>query len=127
MIVKRITSAGQQATHACDGRCSKAWGINRRPSIPSRAERDASEDPDDYAFLADDELGEAPEDPGTYEGFCAKPRNAKGPEDINKWCLRECERAWMSERGQPDATPQLPDFSTRLYNIAPHKRATANG
>lgn len=122
MIVKRITFAGQPATHACDGRCDKAWGINTRPSVPARAERGKLENPDDYAYLADDELGTAPIDPGSYEGGCAKPIGAAGPEDINKWCVRECERAWMSPAGHPDATPELPDFSARLYNIAPHRR-----
>jgi hypothetical protein len=125
MITKRILF-GQPATHACDGICTKAWGINGRPSIPSRAERDASDNPD-YAFLADDELGEAPVDPGTYEGGHAKPIMATGPEHINKWCIRECERSWMSPRGQPDAAPTLPNFSTRLYNIAPNKREPAGG
>lgn len=125
MIVKRLSFFGQSTTHACDGRCDKAWGINSRPSVPSRAERLAQENPDDYAFLADDELGTAPIDPGTYEGGNAKPRGARGPDDINKWCVRECERAWMSPRGQPDAAPELPDFSTRLHNIAPRKRANA--
>jgi len=122
MIVKSITFAGQAATHVCDGRCDKAWGINSRPSIPSRAERNKMANPDDYAYLADDELETAPADPGSYEGGHAKPRDARGPDDINKWCVRECERAWMSPPGQPDAVPDLPDFSARLYNIAPHRR-----
>lgn len=125
MIVKPLNFAGQQATHACDGRCDKAWGINKRPSIPSRADRDAQENPDDYAYLSDDELGTAPIHPGTTEGPHAKPVNARGPDDINKWCVRECERAWLSPPGHPDAPPKLPDFSARLYNIAPHKRDNA--
>lgn len=124
MIKKRLTFAGQAATHACDGRCDKAWGINSRPSIPSRADRQDAADPDDYAFLADSELGTAPADPGTYEGGHAKPLAAKGPEDINKWCIRECERSWMSSPGKPDAPPDLPDYSVRHYNKAPHRRET---
>jgi hypothetical protein len=79
---------------------------------------------DDYAYLADDELDEAPVDPGTYEGNHAKPIDAKGPDDINKWCVRECERGWMSPPGRPDAVPDLPDFSARFYNVAPHRRDT---
>jgi hypothetical protein len=122
VIVKRLSFAGQAATHACDGRCDKAWGINSRPSAPSRGERRHAADPDDYAFLADDELGTAPVNPGTYEGGDAKPVDAKGPDDINKWCVRECERAWISSPGQPDAAPELPDFSARHYNVAPHRR-----
>lgn len=119
MIVKRIIFFGQSATHACDGKCNKAWGRNGRPRVQ------ISDHVDDYAHLADDELGEAPVDPGTYEGDHAKPADARGPDDINKWCVRECERAWMSPPGRPDATPELPDYSVRLYNCAPHKRDKA--
>jgi len=122
MITKRLRFAGQEATHACDGRCDKAWGINSRPSIPSRADRQSAPDPDDYAFLADDELGSAPVNPGTYEGGHGKPVGAKVPGDINKWCVRACERAWMSPPGNPDASPDLPDYSARHYNKAPHRR-----
>lgn len=122
MIVKRLRFFGQAATHACDARCDKAWGINGRPSIPAREDRARSANPDDYAYLADDELGIAPADPGSYEGGHAKPRHARSPDDVNKWCMRECERAWKSPPGHPDAPPDLPDFTTRLYNIAPHKR-----
>jgi hypothetical protein len=52
MITKTITFCGQKATHACDGRCDKAWGHNSRLAVP----------------------------------------------------------------------PAMPDFSVRLYNIAPHRR-----
>src|SRR4029077_3642539 len=116
MIIKYLTFAGQAATHACDGKCNKAWGMNGRPSVQ------ISDDKDDYAYLADDEVDEAPIDPGTYEGGHAKPRAAEGSNDINKWCVRECERAWMSPPGKPGTTPELPDFSVRLYNKAPHRR-----
>lgn len=117
MITLRITSFGQQATHVCDGKCNKAWGINNRPSVQISA------DEDDFAYLADDELGEAPEDPGIYEGGDAKPIGAKGPDDINKWCVRECERAWMSPPNRPDAEPKPKDLSTRFYNKMPSRRA----
>jgi hypothetical protein len=30
---KRITFFGQPAKVVCDGRCSKAWGINSRPTV----------------------------------------------------------------------------------------------
>ena len=122
MIVKSIIFCGQRATHACDGRCDKAWGSNSRPTRPSRKERAVAADPDDFAYLSDDELGTAPVDPGTFEGPDSKPLGAKGPDDVNKWCVRECERAWISPPGRPDAPPELPDFSARLYNIAPHRR-----
>jgi hypothetical protein len=117
VIVKRLTFFGQPATHACDGRCDKAWGHNGgRPQVQ------LSDDVDDYAYLADGELGTAPGVTGVTEDEQSKPFHAKGPEDINKWCVRECECAWMSPPGQPDKEPELPDFSARFYNKAPHRR-----
>lgn len=71
---------------------------------------------DDYAFLADAELGTAPKDPGTYECGCAKPDS---PDNMNKWCARECERSKIVEEGN---SIDLPDFSKRYYNI-PRKTA----
>lgn len=97
--------AGFPVTIACDGRCSKAWGISARPR------NQLSDDVDDFEWLADDELGKAPEDPGTYEGGHAKPTS---PDEChNKWCARECERSVMVDRGK---TYALPDFSTRRAN-----------
>ncbi|HSX22392.1 MAG TPA: hypothetical protein VLE97_06405 [Gaiellaceae bacterium] len=120
MIVKRLRFLGQVATHACDGKCHKAWGSNGgRPQVQ------LSDDVDDYAYLADGELGDAPAVTGITEGGQNKPVNARGPDDINKWCVRECERAWISPPGNPDAAPELPDFSARFYNKAPHKRTAA--
>lgn len=83
---KTIIFFGQQAKVNCDENCNKAWGINLRPRIyaelpdeiyplpggsifPAGKEIDF----DDYAYLSDNELGDAPIDPGTYEGGCAKP------------------------------------------------------
>lgn len=116
MIIKRIIFFDRSATHACDGKCNKAWGINSRPKVQ------LSDDVDDIAYLADDELGEAPESSGIREGGDDKPVEAKGPDDINKWCVRECERAWMSSPGQSNAEPDLPDYSVRHYNKPPHRR-----
>jgi hypothetical protein len=116
VIKKHLIYFGRNATHACDGKCNKAWGNNNRPTIQ------LSDDPDDFAYLADGELGEAPKISGIYEGGDNKPVDAKGPDDINKWCVRECERAWLSDPYQPNAEPQLPDFSARFYNKAPHRR-----
>lgn len=90
----------------CDANCAKAWGISQRPKVQ------ISQDEDDYAFLADHELGTAPADPGTYEGPHGKPQQV--PERHNKWCVRECERSEMVDPGQP---LELHDFSQRLYNI----------
>lgn len=77
--------------------------------------RELSENEDDYAYLADDELGDAPEDPGTYEGDDAKPINKIGIP--NKWCVRQCERCAMSHPGEWNKPLPLPDFSNRVYNI----------
>lgn len=116
MLVKLITMYGKPAVLACDGCCDKAWGINNRPSQKFPG------DVDDYAFLADAELGEAPEDPGTCEGGFAKP--TEPGERLNRWCARECERsAWSSE---PNVLVQLDDFSKRRYN-QPWKHEEAAG
>ncbi len=106
MIQKQIVAFGQDRILSCDANCSKAWGINSRQKVQ------LSEDPDDYAFLSDTELGEAPVDPGTYEGGHAKPTL---PENrLNKWCYRECER---SESTKPGEAIVLFDFSVRRKNI----------
>lgn len=105
LLVKPITFFDEKLVLACDGRCDKAWGINTRPR------HQLSDDPDDYEFLADGELGEAPADPGTYEGNHAKPAPSDGPYRQNKWCARECERSVM---GVGDLLP--PDLSARVRN-----------
>ncbi|MGH1336033.1 MAG: hypothetical protein ACRBFS_07880 [Aureispira sp.] len=104
-----ITYFGQSMKVACDEKCNKAWGIIARPKIEFE-----EQDLDDYAFLSDDELGEAPIDPGTYEGGQAKPiDNNQIP---NKWCVRQCERCASSELGKPNEELELPDYSKRSYN-----------
>lgn len=106
MIHKVVLYFGQPMGVACDARCDKAWGINNRPRVRFG-------DEDDYAFLADDELGTAPTDPGTYEGGVGKPQ---GPEyRLNKWCVRECERS-SNTPPQLNVLCELPDFSHRHYN-----------
>jgi hypothetical protein len=107
-IARRVIYFGQPGVVICDARCDKAWGINNRPLVQF------SEDQDDTAFLADNELGEAPADPGTYEGGCAKPTEPS--ERLNKWCVRECERSAMSRSGRGDEVVEAPDFSKRLFN-----------
>lgn len=102
---KQIQWLRQSVTLACDGLCAKAWGVNCRPR-----EQFDSADADDFAFLADAELGTAPADPGTYEGGYGKPDS---PEGMNKWCARECERSTLNEVGEPVA---IKDLSMRSYN-----------
>lgn len=106
MYAKAILYFGQPSCVACDGNCAKAWGINNRPK------EQLSDNEDDYAFLADDELGEAPADPGTYEGGQGKP--VEPHELLNKWCVRECERSTLHPI---NVMCRLPDFSKRRYNM----------
>ncbi len=102
---KIILYCGQTCLIVCDGRCDKAWGINNRP----RKRR--SDDLDDYVFSGDDEIGQAPADPGTYEGDHAKPA---GPGDFNKWCVRECER---TSTGDPGEVVRPPDMVNPQPNL----------
>jgi hypothetical protein len=67
------------------------------------------------AVIASIILGEAPTDPGTYEGDDAKPVNKQFIP--NKWCIRQCERCEMSHPGEWAKPLTLPDFSKRVYNI----------
>ncbi len=101
LIVSARRYCGQSVWLACDGQCNKAWGICARPSIQ------ISEDPDDIVWLADHELGDAPEDPGTYEGGYGKPIIPCH----NKWCARQCERSAITS---PDRIPALPDWNNRI-------------
>lgn len=70
---------------------------------------------DDYCYLADDELGTAPIDPGTIEGEDSKP--ILPSERLNKWCCRECERSIIVDDIDVAVDFELPDLSKRLYNI----------
>lgn len=110
VLAKEILFFGQRVTLACDGNCNKAWGMSTRP----RVDLD-EENPDDFYWLADGELGDAPQDPGTYEGTQGKPELDQRLE--SKWCARECERSRIFA---PHETVALPDFSAHLYNIKSH-------
>lgn len=106
---KLIQYFGQTAKVVCDEQCDKAWGINNRPTIS------LSDNEDDYAYRSDNELGDAPANPGTYEGGQAKPVDKL---DIpNNWCVRECERCSMSSPGKFNEPLKVKDFSERVYNI----------
>lgn len=115
-LEKRVTFFGQSAKVACDGCCSKAWGMNSRPSVQ------LSGDIDDFYYIADGELADAPADPGTTEGDHAKPLVVRSAADMNKWCVRECERCVMSDPGAADAPLKLRDFTERRYN-KPQRKA----
>lgn len=121
-LTKQITRFGREVALSCDGRCDRAWGIDARPRV------DLSEDPDDVAYLADEEIGIAPEDPHTYEGGHGKPSaEALLPADaalMNKWCARQCERSSIAAVGEPIT---LRDWSKRCYNKVPVQRTTQRG
>ena len=117
MIEREIVYFGRRRVLCCDGRCEKAWGIDTRP----RLELDL-EDLDDFAWLSDGELGEAPVDPGTYEGSCGKPAPTEKLE--SKWCARQCERSGVFAPGED---VELRDLGRRFYNMAPHVRDGARG
>jgi hypothetical protein len=114
MQTKEIVFHGTAATLVCDANCGKAWGISHRPKVVFNPADD-----DDSAYLADDELGFAPGDPGTYAGGCAKPTT---PALMNKWCSRECER---SNVVLPGGELKLPNFAERLFN-QPWKHKLSN-
>ncbi len=101
---------GRTVLATCDLRCEKAWGVNGRNAPDTTVELDLGGDEDDIVYLADHETGEAPRDPGTYEGGCAKPFH---PDRHNRWCLRECERCEIVEAGEPIV---VRDYSKRHYN-----------
>ncbi len=99
----------QTCLAVCDHKCEKAWGINGRSHFEGVSI--AYDDEDDNVYLADHEVGIAPNDLGTYEGGHGKPMH---PDKHNKWCVRECERCAIID---PNDEIRLPDFSKRRYNI----------
>lgn len=114
-----ITYFGKPTRVKCDRKCNKAWGINNRPSLQ------LSDDEDDIVWLSDEELGEAPTDPGTYEGGDAKPLS---PDHFpNRWCVRECERCEKSNPDEHGLPLVLKDWSKRVFNISQSKTAEEVG
>jgi hypothetical protein len=104
-----ITVSNQPAIIKCDGKCDKAWGINEREKIK------LSDDPDDYCYLSDRELGLAPLLSTSTKRLKNKPTNK-----INfptSWCICECERSVISEPDTPYGDIDVPDFNNRVYNI----------
>jgi hypothetical protein len=90
----------------CDGQCHKAWGNQ------DRKRQQLSDIDDDWAYLADDELGEAPAESDWWEGGYNKPESPTlFP---NKWCVRACERCSIADTEQD---LKLKDFSQRFYNM----------
>lgn len=106
MRAKAIKYFGKPYILICDGLCGKAFGSN------SRLKNQLSDDENNWEYLSDNELFEAPVDPGTYEHNDAKP--IKDEDKLNRWCARECERSKMVEGLEYF---ELPDFSKRVRNI----------
>jgi hypothetical protein len=106
LLTTEIQYFGKRCLAVCDQKCHKAWGINGgRPEI-----RDPN-DEDNVVWFADDEVGEAPANPGTYEGGQGKPTSP--PVRHNKWCVRQCERSDTIAIGK---VITCPDWSHRVYN-----------
>ena len=76
---------------------------------------------DDWFYLPDNMLGEAPTDPGTYEGEHGKPTNEA--EQHNKWCWRQCERSRIFAPGEVCDLP-IELAARPFYNFKPHVRDT---
>ncbi len=123
-LCKAIIYFGKPVVVACDGQCNKAWGTNSRPKLyymedlehPRKlVEGETPRDWDDFVYCSDDSLGEAPADPGTYEGGDGKPSSTplENPLAMNKWCTRECERSKFVAEGLI-----LPTFSPPTRNLA---------
>jgi hypothetical protein len=122
VLQRTIVAYGKRLVMACDGRCDKAWGIN------TRLRTSLSDDIDDYVYVADDLLGEAPADPGTYEGWTMEGKPSATPltdpadaAKMNRWCFRECERSGEAPEGEP---VDLPDMSYPEPNMD-HRRLRA--
>lgn len=114
MLSKEITAFGKKITIACDGKCNKAWGLNNRLHKKVKG----SKNDDDIYYFSDDEIpGDAPLNPGTYEGGHAKPTSKQ--DCLNKWCFRECERNFILSdlNSQEEIDNELNKFKKRVYNI----------
>lgn len=113
-LKKEVRTFGELFVLACDGQCNKAFGINGRPR-----ELFDPDEPDDYIYLPDSKVGEAPgpgETIGVSEGGDLKPSAVPLTDAslMNKWCSRECERSGFFKPGEPIA---LHDMEHPLYNM----------
>jgi len=98
-FTKNIRAYGLPMVLTCDGQCNKAWGRNSRPRTDNSW---------DSLPLLDGELGDAPPNPGTYEGGDGKPSGVPLTDSslMNKWCFRECERSTFYEEGEEPPPPK---------------------
>ncbi len=80
---------GKEVVLSCDGECSKAWGRNWHGK----------------------KCGEAPSDPGIYEGSNAKPTD----KTHNKWCARSCERSHLIGTKPLDSVAGVKECINTIY------------
>ncbi len=114
MLAKLILFYARWSVLVCDGRCDKAWGWEGRPK------RQLSQNEDDYVYLGDEELGEAPEPGRTaicMEGADAKPSRVRlfdvDSMLMNRWCARQCERSTVIDVSLPDMVHPEPNMLKR--------------
>lgn len=107
-FITKISHFGKEEFVVCDKKCEKAWGVSSRPKVNLD-----SQNPDDIVYMADSDLGEAPRDPGTYEGGHGKPFN---PDEHNKWCVRQCERSCFYKSKDEIESDNVEAHKERVYN-----------
>jgi hypothetical protein len=116
ILTKTIPYCGKEMIFACDKKCNKAFGIN------GREKKQLSDDEDDYQYLTDSEVGNAPQCMGTWEGGDGKPLTiAEAP---NKWCVRECERSALIEEGDSQT---INDFNFPVFNFCERADSELSG
>lgn len=105
MLKKKIVFFGNTCYACCDGNCAKAWGICARPTV---------KEGNTIFMVSDTMFDKAPDDPGTYEGCDGKPE-IKGSQDMNKWCVRQCERCTIFDSEEEIEESKLPSFKELVY------------
>jgi hypothetical protein len=113
-LLTEITYFGKPCLVTCDHNCKKAWGMNGRDADEGTQIVFDEDDPDDMAYVEDSKVGDAPDDPGTYEGIGNDGGKPMHPDLHNKWCARECERSQFIEPGEQI---EVRDFTQPFYNI----------
>jgi len=110
MISKAALERGFRCTVICDAKCHKAWGIRNRPHVQ------LSDNPKDIAWLADDELGDAPANISHH--VLHKPQSPH--ERLNLWCIDHCERRTLvlDVILNSGVDFELRDWTRRNYNLA---------
>lgn len=129
ILKKKITIYGHQAILACDGLCHKAWGLDGRQTLQ------LSEELDDFVYVSDSELGEAP-GPGLTatisEGGDVKPCAGilTDGQLMNKWCSRQCERVSLFDSDESiklkDMLDPIPNYAWQRSDVSSRSNTTNN-